>query len=99
MFVLKPVPILAGMCLGWDPALGVVAVLFKQGPMDTWKLELARMERWGFQTTKWASLPVLHPQLMGKLLDFYRSQFSYLQSGCSNPTRLTGFILQKAVAQ
>lgn len=45
MFVLKPVPILAGMCLGWDPNLGVTAVLSEQGPMDTWKLELVRLER------------------------------------------------------
>lgn len=45
MSVLKPVPILAGMCLGWDPDLGVTAVLSEQGPMDSWKLEIVRLER------------------------------------------------------
>lgn len=36
---LKPLSILAGMCLDCDPDLGVTAVLREQGPMDTWKLD------------------------------------------------------------
>lgn len=52
MSVLKPVPILAGMCLGWNPDLRMTAALNKQCLVGTLKLGLVWVERWGLQSTK-----------------------------------------------